>query len=53
MESLLYNYMNELLFRFITDSYCAVKARGYFRPLQHDNSSVRVSFEVFHCINKL
>eukprot|EP01039_Chlorochromonas_danica_P006046 gene6046-6659_t len=27
MESLLYNYMNELLFRFITDSYCAVKVK--------------------------
>lgn len=25
MESLLYNYMNELLFRFVTDSFCAVK----------------------------
>lgn len=26
LESLLYNYMNELLFKFITDSFCAVKA---------------------------
>lgn len=25
MESLLYNYMNELLFKFITDSFCAAK----------------------------
>lgn len=25
MESLLYNYMNELLFKFITDSFCTVK----------------------------
>ncbi len=27
MESLLYNYMNELLYRFISDSFCAVKVR--------------------------
>lgn len=25
MESLLYNYMNELLFKFITDCFCAAK----------------------------
>ncbi len=25
MQSLLYNYMNELLFKFITDNFCAVR----------------------------
>ncbi len=25
MQSLLYNYMNELLFKFITDSFCAAR----------------------------
>lgn len=25
IQSLLYNYMNELLFKFITDNYCAVR----------------------------